>query len=191
MSAVSTRSRQPAVRRMRWTREAYDRLIEAGAFHPESRAQLIDGEIIEMSPQGSKHATAVYLVDQVLSATFKSAMVRVQLPLALGDASEPEPDIAVVEGAPRDFTDQHPASALLVVEVSDATLRFDRTRKLAVYARAAIPEYWILDVKSATLEVYREPAGSTYRTKATLAAGETVSPHARPDAAIPVADLLP
>lgn len=182
----------PAVRLHRWTRAAYDRMIEAGVFQPDDRVQLIDGAIIEMSPQGSRHATAVTLIYSTLEKVLvQGSLVRIQLPMNLGDVSEPEPDVAVVQGTPRDYVDAHPSEALLVVEVSDSSLDLDRGAKLMVYARAGIPEYWIVNLIDTTLEVYREPAGDTYRTKTTYTPGDTVAPTARPDASVPVADLLP
>jgi Uma2 family endonuclease len=113
------------------------------------------------------------------------------MPLALDDFSEPEPDIAVVTGSTRDYRDAHPTGAMLLVEVSDATLRFDRRRKLALYARCGIPEVWIVNLLDTVVEVYREPVGIAYLTRQRLASGDTVSPSARPGARVAVADLLP
>lgn len=168
-------------------------MVEAGAFRPDVRLELIEGEIVErMSPQGSRHATTVQLVAAALRRIFEAGFdVRVQLPIALGERSEPEPDVYVVRGNALDYLDAHPTEAVLLVEVSDATLALDRTVKLAVYAAAGVPEYWIANVPEACLEVYRDPAGETYRSKTTLRAGVTVAPTARPDHAIPVADLIP
>ena len=99
-------------------------MLEAGILTPDDRVELVDGEVLAMTPQGSAHATAVVLAYEVLrAATGTEAHLRVQLPLALGAASEPEPDLAVVAGAPRDYRDGHPQAALLVVEVADTTLR--------------------------------------------------------------------
>ncbi|RMH56879.1 MAG: Uma2 family endonuclease [Bacteroidetes bacterium] len=180
------------VRPHRWTRAAYDRMIEAGVFRPEDRVQLIDGEIVAMRPQGSQHATTIRLVEEALRAAFGDGYdVRPQLPLALGDFSEPGPDVAVVQGTPRDYVDAHPSEALLVVEVADATLRLDRTEKLRLYALHGMPEYWIVNLIDRVLEVHREPIGEAYRLKTSHAAGEAVAPAARPGASIPVADLLP
>ena len=112
------------------------------------------------------------------------------MPLALGRASEPEPDIAVVRGSPRDFMDAHPTAALLVVEVADSSAAFDRTRKQALYAQHEIKEYWLVDLGAEHLEVYRHPAESQYEEKTTLHRGETVTP---PEGtkSIAVTDLLP
>jgi Uma2 family endonuclease len=197
MPAAAPRSapRPPegAVRLYRWTRKAYERAVEAGVFPLDLRAELLDGQIVEkMSPQGSRHTTALRLVTRALEVAFGDGVdVRAQAPLSAGARSQPEPDVAVVPGSVRDYRDAHPEEALLVVEVADTTLRTDRGRKARIYAQAGFPEYWIVNLPGACLEVHRDPAGDAYRTKTTLAAGDTVAPLARPGAAIPVADLLP
>ena len=135
------------VQTRRWTRDEYDRMIATGIFHPEERLELLEGEIVHMTPQGSGHATAVRLVEDALRNLFNVGFdVRVQMPLALGTDSEPEPDVAVVVGPPRDYRDEHPRVAILVVEVADSTLSLDRERKAALYARAGIQEYWLLNL---------------------------------------------
>ncbi|MDR7427524.1 MAG: Uma2 family endonuclease [Armatimonadota bacterium] len=179
------------VRTKLWTREEYERLVAAGAFPPEARVQLLQGEIVEMTPQSAAHAAAVELVQGALQALGAEYRVRVQLPLALTPDSEPEPDLAVVAGPPRTRAEHHPATAVLVVEVADTTLEFDRTRKYAIYARARIPEYWIVNLVDHVLEVYRDPQESTYRTTLRLAPGQSIAPLAVPTSQIPVSDLLP
>ncbi|MDR7486592.1 MAG: Uma2 family endonuclease [Armatimonadota bacterium] len=180
------------VRIKRWTRDEYERLVVAGHFHPEARLQLIRGEIVEMTPQSAAHATAVDAVLHALLGIFREGhQVRAQFPLALSDDSEPEPDLAVVRGHRGDYSRSHPSSALLVVEVADTTLAFDRGPKLAMYALAGIPEYWILNLPDRALEVYREPTGDRYRVTRRLGPQETVAPVAAPDVRLQVADLLP
>jgi Uma2 family endonuclease len=181
-----------SVQLRRWTREEYDRLVEMGVFREDEHVQLIEGEIVEMTPQNAPHMTAVHLVADALRSAFGAGFsIRVQGPLALGADSEPEPDIAVVPGSVRDYRDRHPTTAALVVEVADATWRFDRERKSRAYAQAGIPEYWIVNLENRTLEVYRDPAGDRYRMEHILQPEEEVSTLARPDASIRVADLLP
>ena len=180
------------VRTHRWTREEYARMGEAGVFHPEAKTELIDGEVIEMSPQGSHHFTAIRKVEEVLRDTFRIGYdVRVQGPLDLAEHDEPEPDVAVVTGHFNDYAKAHPTRAVLVVEVSSSSLVFDRGPKLAAYARAGVPEYWIVNLVDRSVEVYREPAGGVYRSKRTSGPGEHVAPLERPDVQISVADLLP
>jgi len=113
------------------------------------------------------------------------------MPLALGDDSEPEPDVAVVAGSPRDYRDAHPTTAALIVEVADASVAYDRKRKAPLYARAGIPEFWLLVLSEEKLEVYRDPSPLGYRSRRVLGRGDTVSPLARPDVALTVDDLLP
>ena len=183
----------------RWTRVEYERMIDAGVFEADERAELIGGEIVVMTPQKSLHATGVRLAQDTLSAAFGVGHdVRAQLPLALDPDSEPEPDVAVVSGSPRDYRYAHPTTALLVVEVSDTTLGLDRERKSGLYARAGIAEYWIVNLVDGILEVHRDPdsapeaqCGWAYRTVQPLRAVDTVSPLAAPAARIRVGDLLP
>lgn len=178
--------------RHRWTREKYERVVEAGGFSSQDRVELLDGEIWDMTPQGSRHSGVCSLVMEVLQAAFGSGyFVRVQFPLAIDEVSVPEPDVAVVRGSPRDHLSEQPQSALLVVEVSDSSLAYDRGLKLSVYARNDTPEYWLIDLTENSLEVYREPAGSTFASKQILRHGDTIVPLHAPDATIAVADMLP
>lgn len=181
-----------SVRAKLWTRDEYDRLIAAGAFHAGTRAQLVQGEIVEMTPQSAAHATALRRLQKTLDAVFGEGYdVRPQLPLALGEQSEPEPDVAVVPGSLGDYRARHPSTAALVVEVADTTLHFDRSRKQEMYAQAQIPEYWIINLVDGVLEVYRDPQGSAYRTVLRLNPGETITPLAAPAAPLKISDLLP
>ena len=186
-----------AVQNRLWSREEYDRLIAEGMFHPEERLELIEGEIIQMSPQGSNYATAVTLVENALRTVFgENYVVRIQMPLALSSGSEPEPDIAIVTGAPRDYCKEHPITAELVVEIADTTLAYDRVKKTALYAQAGIQEYWILNLLDRQLEVYRQPYSATsstspFQNHAVKTASETIRPLCRPQQSIAIADLLP
>jgi Uma2 family endonuclease len=160
---------------------------------------LIEGEILQMTPQRSGHAIAIQLVEEVLRHAFGGGYnVRTQLPLALDLRSEPEPDIAVVVGVPRDYRDAHPSSAVLIVEVADASLDYDRERKGNLYAQAEIIDYWIINLIDRRLEVYRDPdptmlgpGGNHYRTTRHYSAGQKVAPLAVPQAEIAIEDLLP
>ncbi len=183
---------EPALTLHRWTRAEYERIVDAGVFDPEARLELLDGEIVEMSPQKSLHAAAVDLVEDVLRRCLGAGYyVRGQKPLALDDISEPEPDVAVVKGSIRDYTGQHPTTAVLLVEVADTTLTKDRQYKATVYARNGIPEYWILNLRDRALEVYRYPTGNAYSKRLVLSPDQTVAPLVVPDMQIKVADLLP
>ena len=181
-----------AIQIRRWTQDEYEKMIASGIFDPEDRLELIDGDIFEMTPQSSRHAGTVGLVAGALDFAFPPGYnVRVQSPLALGDDSEPEPDIAVVSGSPRDYLDAHPTTAVLVVEVADTSLAHDQHRKTGLYAANGIPEYWILNLVDNRLEVYRDPAEAVFRSRVVLGKGDAVSPLARPEISIPVSELLP
>ena len=176
----------------RWTRKDYERMVSNGLFESGAQVELVEGVIYDMPAQGSLPTTGVSLALRALSRLFTGdAHVRVQMPLALGSSSEPEPDVAVVEGNARDYTRNHPTTAILIVEVADKSLGHDRQRKLPLYARSGIPEAWILNLRDRTLEVYREPSEGLYRSRATLVDENTVSPLAKPDAEIPVSELMP
>ncbi len=185
-----------AVKVRRWTRDEYYQMAELGFFHGK-KVELIEGEIIEMAPMKSPHMTGITLASEVLREVFiNNFVIRVQGPLSFDDKTEPEPDIAVVKGKIRDYSAAHPKTAALVIEVSDATLRYDRTKKMNIYAKNKVQEYWILNVQNRSLEVYRRPIqdkelGSVYTEIQILTAKDLVSPLAAPDAKIKVADILP
>jgi Uma2 family endonuclease len=175
-----------------WTREEYERLAGTGHFASGQRVELVEGVIYEMSPQKGRHAAGIRGVEEALRAAFRQGYdVRVQLPIALGPDSEPEPDVAVVPGSWRDYPDAHPTMAVLVVEVSESSSFHDRERKRALYARSGIPEYWILDVTEDRLEVYRNPGEGGYETRLLLKSGDSVAPLASPGVPIAIADILP
>jgi Uma2 family endonuclease len=173
-----------------WTRDDYYRMAEVGLFH-DQRVELIEGEILTMSPMNPAHAASLQLAAKAIERAFgPDHCVRVQLPLCIDDCSEPEPDLAIVPGAPRDFK-RHPNTALLVVEISDTTLAFDRGRKRELYARAGIQEYWIVNLSDCRVEVHRFPKGGDYTEVAAFDSPSTLRALAAPHAFIPVAELLP
>jgi Uma2 family endonuclease len=175
----------------RWTREEYEKMIDAGIFPPETRAELVDGEIYSMTPQKSRHAATISAIEEVLRSVFHSGYhVRLQLPLALDPSSEPEPDLAVVPGSWRDYLDAHPSSPVLVVEIADSSLEYDRGKKGQIYAGSGIAEYWIVNLRDRCVEVYREPSARAYRFSKRFMPGESIIPLKAPEAIIPVADLL-
>ena len=176
----------------RLSRAEYDHAVAAGVFGDKARIELVDGELHAMTPEGTRHTTAIDLASSQLARIFHTnAYLRIQHPLATGDDSEPEPDIAVVNGTIRDYEDAHPTSALLIVEVSDESLERDRTVKQRLYARCGIGEYWIIAIPERTLEVYRDAGNDDYKAITRYIAGDTVSPLARPEAVMDVASLLP
>lgn len=195
---MATVSRQPGVRKRRWSKKEYYRLGELGFFHGQ-RVELLEGVLMDQSPQGALHADTTDCVRRVLGSLFGTGyLVRCQFPLDLGQTTEPEPDVAVVVGVPRQFQSAHPTSAELIVEVSDTTLAYDRHRKGSLYARAGIADYWIVNLVDRQIEVYRDPVpdatqpyGYRYANRTDVSPPNMVSPLALPQAAIPAAELLP
>lgn len=181
----------------RWSRDEYYRLDQQGWFQ-DQRVELIDGEIVELSPQSFAHARSVHTVFRILDATFgQEYWVRCQLPMTRAQESEPEPDASVVSGTVEDYSD-HPNTAILVVEVSLSTLEFDEITKANLYASMAVPDYWVLDLEHRQLLVHRQsiadesvPFGHRYEQVETIAADGQVAPLEKPDAPIGVADMLP
>jgi Uma2 family endonuclease len=150
---------------------------------------LIDGVILEEGPMNPPHAITLELVEETMRAAFGAGWwLRHQSPLVLGQDLDPEPDLAVVPGRPRDYAG-HPTIADLVVEVADSSLDFDTNEKRLLYATAGIREYWVVDINGRRLLVYRDPRSGDYSTQQALVPTDTVTPLATP-AAVRVADLL-
>jgi Uma2 family endonuclease len=201
MTAVATKPSSPSkvrdvgIRRRRWTRDEYYRAAEVGILRPDERLELLDGEILERPrPQTPAHAAMQGIAARILERVFGPGHdVRQHFPLILSHWSEPEPDVLVVPGTPHDYLASHPHAlhSRLLVEISDTTLSFDRGRKLSAYARAGIPECWLLNLPARRLEVYREPSGARYQSVTVYGDDEVVTPLAAPHAQIRVADLLP
>jgi Uma2 family endonuclease len=179
-------------RRHRITVEHYYRMAEAGLFAEDERVELINGEIIDVPPMGSRHAgTVAQLADVLSRAVGGRAMVRAQLPVRLSDDSEPEPDIAVVRFRSDYYKSSHPTAAdvLLLIEVSDSTLRYDREIKVPLYAQHEIPEIWIVDLPAAEVHFYRSPANGKYAAVSSTAEPGITSIAALPGAAVDLSAL--
>jgi len=183
----------------RWSRHEYGRLIDQGFLEEDDPVELLDGLLLVKEPQHSPHRTAVLLVAKAVERAFGEGwFVQTQSPISLDDRSEPEPDVCVVRGSPRDYTESHPTRPALVVEVAQSGLRLARGRKAAAYARARIADYWIVNLVERVLEIHREPARPGparrhwgYAAITTLGADAAIAPLAAPGARIRVADLLP
>jgi Uma2 family endonuclease len=183
----------------RWTRAEYERLVDLHVFAPGEHLELIDGLLLVREPQGSRHAAAIRRVLAALrSALGEQWQIDSQLPIALDDTSEPEPDVAVVPRDPGAYRDAHPSRALLVVEVAGGSYRVDHDYKASLYARAAIAEYWIVDLAHGTLEVHQQPVASgdapcgwRYARVETLRPPAVVRPRITPQRSVLVADVLP
>ena len=189
---------EPDPRPWRWNLREYYRLHDLCLFI-DQRVSLINGVVYQESPMNPPHETGVSKGTKTLEAVFQpAAYVRVQLPIMLGQASDPHPDLAVVVGTYMTYATQHPTTALLVVEISDTTLAFDQGEKASLYAAGGIADYWIVDLNNRRVEVRRNPIadpsqayGWTYADVKVLTPGDTISPLALPTATIAVADLLP
>ena len=176
----------------RFSVDEYHRLAEAGVLDEDDRVELIRGELIEMTPIGSRHAESLRRLHRALASMLSDrAVISVQDPLRLSD-SEPQPDLMLLAPRPGGYWDAHPgvADVFLVVEVADTTARTDREIKLPLYAEAGVAEAWLLDLVSGCLEVHRDPRPHGYRSITVARAGDTVIPAAFPEAAVEVAPLL-
>ena len=178
--------------RHQFTVAQYDQMIAAGVFYEDERLELLEGEIITMSPIGMFHAACVKRLNQIFSQQLGTkTIVGIQDPIHLDRYSEPEPDIALLHPRPDFYVAGHPEpeDIFLLVEVSETSLEYDREVKLPLYARAGIMEIWIVDVEQAVLEVYRQPVADGYTETLRLAKGETISPMAFPDLTIQVEQI--
>lgn len=168
---------------------------EAGILGKDDRLELIEGEIYEMSPIGSPHAACVDALTLIFGESARRRfIVRVQNPIRLDDFSEPQPDVALLKWRDDFYRDAHPRpeDVLLVVEVADSTVMTDRSVKIPLYARAGIPEVWIINLPGESIELYADPHAedSAYRTTRTFARGEEAQSHSVAGLAVGVADLL-
>ncbi len=166
----------------------------AGVFAPEARLELLEGEIIEMAPIGSPHASVLReLASRFNRAAADRVVVSPQCPLVLGEGSVPQPDLALLKPRPDRYFGDHPhaSDALLIIEVSDTTLRFDLDQKVPLYALAGVPEAWVIDVERRAIRVFREPDPGGYRTSFTASHGDVVRPIALQEIGVSAQMLFP
>ena len=176
-------------RPMRFTRERYERMVEAGIFGPGDKVELLHGEIVVMSPRGIRHQQSVRALSAILwEIARRDAVVNVQLPFAAGSAAEPEPDLYLSE--PGAGAKGVPVRALLVIEVADTSLQHDRTVKASIYAGAEVRDFWIVDVHAQVVEVHRDPRGDHYGTVFTVGIGGQIELLALPGRHVVVADIF-
>ena len=183
---------EPITRR-RFTVDEYHRMAEAGILDEDDRVELLDGEIVEMTPIGPRHAGGVKRLNRLFTARLgERAIVDVQNPVVLDPHWEPQPDLTLLRPREDFYTGSHPRpeDVLLVVEVGETSLERDRGLKLAAYARARVPEVWWLDLPGEALEVCRDPAPDGYRDVRRLGRGERVAPVAFPDLELTADELL-
>ena len=196
-----TRPNEPLVSTMkvtggprRFTVQEYYQMAEIGLLQPDERVELIEGEIILMSPQGPQHASsnqrATRWFTQKLSVR---AVVRIQLPVRLSELSEPEPDVALAVLDADEYGDHHPTpkEILFILEISFSSLELDRVYKKRLYAQAGIRQYCVLNLLTRELEDYRQPSAAGYRSQQTLTERESFTLAAFPDVEVNVSDLLP
>ena len=163
----------------RWTRREFERLYERGVLGSDDRVELIEGELLVVSPEGPYHSASLGEAHRALIRAFgKRYAVRPQNPLTIDEYSLPEPDLLVVPGRPMDYRDEHPGPsvAVLCVEIANSSREFDLGRKLRLYARAGVPEYWVVDLLEQCIHVHRLPARSGYRKSFLRTRGASIRP---------------
>ena len=171
----------------------WQKMGEAGIFPPQSRLELINGEILEMAPIGSHHASHLMRINKLFSGLIQeSALISAQNPVQLGDLSEPEPDFMLLHPRSDFYSENHPVAkdVFLLIEVADRSLKFDQNKKLRLYALHNIAEYWVLNINDACLEVYRQPFNGQYAEKTTLRSGDKIILSQLQNISIEVADIL-
>lgn len=177
----------------RFTIDDYYAMARSGILTEDDRVELIEGEVLEMTPIDSRHAGCLKCLLRILSdATRGRALVGVQDPVRLDERSEPQPDLVLLEPRDDDYKKSHPgpSDVLLLVEVSGSSLEYDRKVKLPLYARAGIGEVWIVDLEGETIEVCTDPAGGRYRSSHRAAGDEAIAPQALPGARVVVSDVV-
>ena len=180
------------VTRRRFTVHEYHRMAEAGILHEDDRIELIDGELVEMAAIGTRHFSCVNRLNHLLVGNVgEDVIVSVQNPVRLNEYAEPQPDVALIRA--RDYRESLPTpdDVLLLIEVSDTTLAYDRGLKLSRYARSGIPEVWIVDLEGEKIEHHTGPSGDLYRHVEPARRGETLESAALPGRAIRVGEVLP
>ncbi len=181
------------LRTHKFTVDDYHRMAEAGLFQEDDRLELIDGQVVRVTPIGPEHAGCVdYLARLFTEFAGNTWIVRVQNPVVLGKHAEPEPDIAVLRPRPRGYRTRHPGpdDIMLVIEVADTSLEYDRSVKIPLYAAAGIPEVWLVNLPAERIEVYRNPAAGAYVALTSVSRGETLTPLFLPTARLSVSDVL-
>jgi len=179
--------------RRSFTVEDYHRMAGARIFGEDDRVELIEGEIVEMSPIGSRHGACVKRLNSLFSERLgRRAIVSVQDPVRIGEHSEPQPDLALLMPRPDFYASAHPGpeEVLLVVEVAETSADVDREVKLPLYARAGLPEVWLVDLAEERIEVYRQPRPQGYQEVQRLGRGQCMASQAFPDLELAVGDVL-
>lgn len=182
----------PALKRL-FAVDEFHQMAEAGVFGEHDRLELLDGEIVQTTPIGSRHAACVMRLNEWLSQVVRSAaLVSVQGPLVLDEGTELYPDIALLRRRPDFYSQSHPSpgDVLLVVEVADTTAEYDRRVKVPRYARVGIPEVWVVDLRARAIDVYDRPMAGEYRGQRQVGPGESFAVPGVSDRLLAVADIL-
>jgi Uma2 family endonuclease len=177
----------------RFTVEEYYRMAETGILQPDVRVELLDGEIHDMSPIGPLHGGVLNRLIRLFASLARGRwLVSAQNPARLDNYSEPQPDLMLLKPAPDDYTSHHPFpdDVLLLIEIADSSLLHDRKRKVPAYARASIPEVWIVNLTNRSIEVYTDPQFTNYGSIAILGSGDKAVPQAFSDVSVDVSELL-
>jgi Uma2 family endonuclease len=177
----------------RFNVEEYYRMAETGVLKPDARVELIDGEIHDMSPIGPLHGGVVNRLTRFFGKAARGRwLLSPQNPTRLNMYSEPQPDLMLLKPAPDDYTTHHPApdDVLLLIEVSQSSLAFDRRKKIPLYARTGISEVWIVNLRKRVIEIYRDPHAAGYAETTIVRAGDKVSPQAFPKVSLDIAELF-
>lgn len=182
-----------AIARHHFSVDDLDRMVAAGVLPEDDRIELIDGELVEMAAIGSQHAGCVKTLNRLLSVAVGGRLVvSVQDPVRLSRDSQPQPDVAVLRARDDTYRGSHPTAAevMLLIEVADASAAFDRGAKLVLYARACVPEVWVVDLVSGRLEAYSEPSAEGYRLQRVRIRGDQVDASTVPGLSLSVTDIL-
>ncbi len=193
MPGVGVAGMDRVVLRRRFTVEEYHYMGRAGILHENERVELIDGEVIRVAAIGSRHRASVNrLTDWITPRVTGRAIVSIQNPVRLSEHNEPRPDVALFRRRPDFYADgiPGPSDTLLIIEVADSSLAYDREVKLPRYAAAGIPEVWLVDLEAERVTVHRDPAGGVYQLVTVHARGDSLMPAAFPDLIIPIDDIL-
>jgi Uma2 family endonuclease len=179
--------------RHRFTAEEYRKMGEVGILREDDRVELIGGEIVEMNPIGTRHLACVVALNHLLVALSGGRyFVSVQNPISVGVGDEPQPDLSLLKERPSPDaeTPPGPGDILLVVEVSDSTLAYDRNVKLPLYASVGIPEVWLVDLRGEKVEVFTDTEGDRYAGRRAYVRGDEVRSETLPDLTLPVTEIL-
>jgi Uma2 family endonuclease len=190
---METQQQRPEIRRKKFSAAEYHRMAKAGILHEDDRIELVEGELIQMAAIGSFHAACVdRLANRLIPLLAGEAIVRVQNPIAAGIDSEPEPDIAIVKPRPDFYAEAHPQpeDIFLVIEAADASIAYDRNIKLPLYAKARIPETWLVDMNEGAVLRYSEPSEDEYAMIRIFRGGQEIRSEILPKIRIAVSEIL-